>query len=682
MTRWIHQLCGVLALLGLCIGPLWGQDTGKLEGFISGKSGGEPLVGANVQIVNTELGAATDEDGYYSISGVPAGEYQIEVSFVGYQSTVQPVTVTAGKTVRFDIVLTSQPLKLSEVRVLAIRERADSPVSSNIVTPEEIEESRHASAYDLFRNTAGVYVMSARSIGFGLASRPAGRILIRGLGRRSGGELTIRGIQILVDGIPDFSQTHGHPFPDVHAVDNIERIEVIKGPSSVRHGNAMAGAIIMTTKTPDLGTSYLLKGSGGSFGTTENVARLGYGAAEGYAQVSANFRHTDGHRAEPDKLTAYNGSVKLGYNLAPNFQVDANGMWGHFEWENPGPGGERGGETDWIMGNTDFTYGFMRHNASLKVWGVDGKAMFASGLQEPVTSFGTKAKVDLRYAEKSQVTLGIDWMNYDIARNEVSQGAFNEIGPYVFVHHAFSPRVLGEAGVRYTHNEQFGNEISPEIGLLYRPTIRTGLRARAAHGFRTPNAFETTFGSNANPDLDAAEMWQYEVGFNQIIADRVTVDIVGFLQEGNNLIRSEPDPNAPGGSRLANTGQFSHRGIETALSIHATNELAINLTTTNLDLEDDTALAPHNIYSFGIAFTPGKWTVNVDGRWITELYNRDNKQDKLNDFVVVDAQVSYRINSAVRLFVAADNLFDEEYELVKNFPMPGLGVYGGFSLSR
>lgn len=682
MNRWLSLLFGVCVLLALGSGSLWAQNYGKIEGIITSKASGEPLVGANIQILNTELGAATDEDGYFSINNVPPGEYQVEVSFVGYKGTMRPVTVAAGKTVRLDFVLTSQPLKLSEVMVSAIRERADSPVSSNIVTPEEIEASRHASAYDLFRNTPGVYVMSAKSIGFGLASRPAGRILIRGLGRRAGGDLTIRGIQILVDGIPDFSQTHGHPFPDVHAVDNIERIEVIKGPSSVRHGNAMAGAIIMTTKTPDLGTGYLLKSSGGSFGTTENVARLGYGSAEGYAQVSGNFRHTNGHRAEPDKLTAYNGSVKLGYELAPNVKVDANGLIGHFEWENPGPGGERGGETDWMMGNVDFDYGFSRHNASLKVWGVDGKVTFASGLEEPVTSFGTKAKVNVRYANKSELTLGFDWMNYDIARNDVSQGAFNEVAPYVFVHHVFSPKVLGEAGVRFTHNEQFGEDVSPEFGLLYRPTIRTGLRARVAHGFRTPNAFETTFGSNANPDLDAAEMWQYEVGFNQIIADRVTVDIVGFLQEGDNMIRSEPDPTAPGGSRLANTGQFSHRGIETALSVHATNDLAFNITTTNLDLEDDTALAPHNIYSFGLAFTPGKWTVNVDGRWITGLYNRDHKQDKLDDFVVMDAQVSYRINPAVRLFVAADNLFDEEYELVKNFPMPGLGVYGGFSLSR
>lgn len=675
----ITLLLSGIMLLSL---PLMSQNNGNIEGVIRDKAKNQPLSGANVQILGTEFGAAADEDGYYIIRNIPSGSYEIEVTFVGFDVSKQTISIRAGKTIQGNFTLNARPLSMNQILVSAVRDRAESPVSSNTITEEEINESRHANAYDAFRGTPGVHVMQGHSTGFGLASRAAGRILIRGLGRSSGGDLTVRGIQILVDGVPDFSQTHGHPFPDVHALDNIERIEVVKGPSSVRHGNAMSGAIIMTTKKPTEGLGYMLKSSGGSFGTTENIGRLGYGGQQGFIQASGNLRHTDGHRDGPDKLTAYNGSVKAGFQLSPNFSIDANGMIGHFDWENPGPGGQAGGETDWRIGDVNLNYDFNRNQASVKLWGVDGDVLFANGLDEPVTSYGAKAKVDLRYAKGSEVTLGFDWMNYDIARNEVSQGQVNEIAPYAIASHRFSEKFRGEAGVRFTDNEQFGTVLSPEVGILIRPVAETALRARAAHGFRTPNAFETTFSGNANPDLEAANMWQYEVGINQAFGPRITIDVTGFIQAGDNMIRSEPDPNAPSGSRLANTGKFNHRGIETAISVVANDNLAFNASTTNLDLEDDTALAPHHVYTIGLAFTPGELTFAADGRMITDLYNQDGKMDKLNDFFVLDLQTSYRINNLVRLLIAAENVLDRQYEIVKGFPMPGFGIYGGFSLQR
>ena len=659
------------------------QNNGKIEGVITDVAKDQALTGANVQIVGSQLGAATDEDGYYLIPNVPAGDYQVEFTFLGYETIQKSVTVEAGQSVQMNIALKSLPLSLDEILVISVREKADSPVSTDVITEEEIEASRHAGAYDVFKHEQGVFVVKSHAIGTGLASKTAGRIMIRGLGRRSGGDLTIRGIQVLVDGIPDFSQTHGHPFPDVHALDNIESIEIVKGPSSVRHGNAMSGAIIMTTKTPGPGTSYFLRGTGGSFGTTENVARVGYGSDKGYAQISGNLRHTEGHRDNlPDALTAYNGSAKLGYKLSPKVMASFNGMVGHFNWDNPGPAFTTGGETDWKMGDLNFNYSSERNNASLKLWGVDGDVTFNNGTTEPNTSFGAKSKIDLGFAGGNKVTLGFDWMNYEVGRNDQSTGHFNEVAPYAIIEHHLTNKVFLEGGVRFTHNEQFGDDVSPELGAVYRLSDETAIRARAAHGFRTPNGFETTLNGNANPDLDAADLWQYEVGVNQTIAQRVTVDVVAFLQEGDNMIRKEPDPNSPSGSRLANTGKFSHKGIESALSIRLAENLAFTATTTNLDLEDDTALSPHNFYTGGLAFTPGQVTLSVDARMVTGLYNKDKSQDKLDNFTVLDFQANYKLQQGISLFLSVDNFLDEDYELAKGFPMPGIGVYGGVSLKR
>ena len=665
---------------------VFGQSTGNIEGVVVNKTTHDGLAAANVVVIGTHFGASTKGDGHFLVEKVPPGSYQIKVSFIGYEIGKQSISVQAGETLKVNFALASRPLELDEIRVEAIRDRAEQPMSVDVITETEINDSRHASAYDIFKDTPGVHVMQGHTIGFGLASRPAGRILIRGLGRRAGGNLSIRGIQILVDGIPDFSQTHGHPFPDVHAVDNIEKMEIIKGPATVRYGNAMSGVIVMTTKTPDKGVNYNVKSSAGSFATTENVGRLGYGGDKGFAQVSGNVRHTGGHRKDTDdQLTAFNGSVKAGYDLSENLKISANGLAGRFEWDNPGLTGNPGGETNWAMGDMNLKYTRGQHDASIKLWGLDGTAKFRNGTEEPNTQFGIKSVANLTYVKGGKLTFGFDWINYNVGRetasSDLTQGKLNEVAPYFLVTQKFSPQLLVETGVRFTHNEQFGEDLSPEIGLVYKPQAETSVRGRIAHGFRRPNAFETTFGGNANKDLDAADMWQLEAGVNHTFEGRVTVDITGFLQEGNNMIRSEPDPSSPSGSRLANSGEFSHKGIEAAISLQAAENLSFSATTTNLDLEDDTALAPHNVYTVGMTFTPRKLSFELNGQWVTGLYNNDNRQNKLDNYFVLDFQGSYRISRGFSIFAAVDNLFDERYELVGGFPRPGTSIFAGFRVN-
>lgn len=678
------RMFGLLLLLSVV--PVAAQEGGKVEGTAVDKVTNEALVGANVVVVGTNLGASTSQEGRFSIGSIPPGNHQLRVSFIGYRTEQRSISVQTGETLTLEFALESRPLELDEIRIEAIRERAERPISIDVVSEKEITGSRHAGAYDIFKDTPGVHVMQGHSIGFGLANKGAGRILIRGLGRRAGGDLRVRGIQILVDGMPDFSQMHGHPFPDVHAVDNISKMEIIKGPASVRYGNAMAGAILLTTKTPERGVSYHLKSSAGSYATTENVGRLGYGGEKGFFQISGNARHTDGHRDDADdELTGFNGSVKAGYELSEHFKVSVNGLAGQFEWDNPGPGGLPGGETDWVMADLNLDYSVRQHKASVKVWGVDGTAKFRNGVDEPNTSFGIKSKANIAYAAGGNLILGLDWMNYDISResaaSDVSQGQFNEVAPYLLLTHRFSPRLLVEAGARFTHNEQFGEDISPELGILFKPQPQTALRARVAHGFRTPNAFETTLGGTANPDLDAADLWQVEAGLNHTFANRVTIDVTGFLQEGDNMIVVRPDDASPSGSRFANSGEFSHKGIEAAISIRAAEHLALSATATNLDLEDDTALAPHNVYTFGVTFTPRKFSFELNGQWVTELYNKESKKNKLDNFVVLDFQGSYRVSRVFSIFAAVDNILDEKYELIAGFPRPGTSVFAGISLS-
>ena len=87
--------------------------SGKLSGVVMDASTGDPLIGVNVVIEGTTLGASTDIDGYYVILNVPAGNYNVNFNYIGYRSTtVEGVRVVPDITKRLDINLEETSLDL------------------------------------------------------------------------------------------------------------------------------------------------------------------------------------------------------------------------------------------------------------------------------------------------------------------------------------------------------------------------------------------------------------------------------------------------------------------------------------------------------------------------------------------------------------------------------------------
>ncbi len=98
-------------LIVLCSVNLFAGETGKISGYITDKSTGEPLIGANIIVEGTYLGAAADIDGYYFIINVPPGKYTMKVSFMGHNpTTINEVIVDVDRTTKIDVGLTSESI--------------------------------------------------------------------------------------------------------------------------------------------------------------------------------------------------------------------------------------------------------------------------------------------------------------------------------------------------------------------------------------------------------------------------------------------------------------------------------------------------------------------------------------------------------------------------------------------
>ena len=174
----IVSLAAILFLIAAAIHPVQAQDAGgkaRLYGTVTDKSTGEPVAGANVVLVGTRFGAATDLEGEYEIVNVPPGPYAVIATFVGYREEARTsVSLTPARPVRLNFQLEQTDIRLEDVVVRAplFQKDADEKISSVTVSNEEI------------RRLPGGFedVLRAVSILPGVAQPMAGRndLIVRG----------------------------------------------------------------------------------------------------------------------------------------------------------------------------------------------------------------------------------------------------------------------------------------------------------------------------------------------------------------------------------------------------------------------------------------------------------------------------------------------------------------------
>lgn len=233
------------------------SSTGAIEGRITRADSDAPLDGVNVGLQGTSYGSATDADGRYVITGVPAGTYTLVASSVGYAAKERSVTVTAGTTT-VDLQLVPDRLGLAEVVVSATRARESLrtvPASISVAGPEELE-TQTALTSDL---------------GDVLAQTVPGLAQSTGTLSNYGQTLRGRDLFVLIDGVPQSTPLR-QGLRSLRTINPsaIERVEVVRGASALYGYGATGGTINIVTKRPDDGTVNAFAEVGARF-STENM---------------------------------------------------------------------------------------------------------------------------------------------------------------------------------------------------------------------------------------------------------------------------------------------------------------------------------------------------------------------------------------------------------------------------
>ncbi|MBC7826219.1 MAG: TonB-dependent receptor [Chitinophagaceae bacterium] len=251
-----------IVILSLITIDHFAQGTGAVNGRIV-DTNNEPLASINVLLSGVKGGTFTNENGEFAIRNITPGLYTLEATGIGFSATKQNIQIVAGKTLNFSLQLDVASNTLQEVLVNAgIRKGysatntnntklparlLDLPLSIKVVSRNLIDDRQAFEFKEIVKNVPGVNLSSGSN-----------DIMIRGYQSQGGGA---SGSTQLINGSRNFFTGYTN---DLNLT-NIERIEILKGPSSVLFGaTSPGGSINAITKKPMASDKY---SAGASFGT-------------------------------------------------------------------------------------------------------------------------------------------------------------------------------------------------------------------------------------------------------------------------------------------------------------------------------------------------------------------------------------------------------------------------------
>ena len=225
----ISAIASLLCLLLILFsGLVIAGTTGKISGKVIDAENGEPLIGANVLILGTTLGAATDFEGNYFIINIPPGRYEVKASIIGYSSlSIQNVKVSVDQTTKLNFELQQEAVEIGDVVILATRPIVQKDLTStqSNISGDDIEMLPLEDVQSVVNLQAGVIDGHFRG----------GRI----------GE-----VQYLIDGVSANDVFTGEPSLDAD-INSIQEVQVLTGTFNAEYGDALSGVVNQVTKIPD-----------------------------------------------------------------------------------------------------------------------------------------------------------------------------------------------------------------------------------------------------------------------------------------------------------------------------------------------------------------------------------------------------------------------------------------------
>lgn len=596
---------------------------------------------------------------------------------------------------------TASPTEMEAEPIVVTATRLDipldqSPASVSVISSEDIEQKQIQRVSDALREVPGLSVVQTGTAGQ-LTS-----VFMRGLPSED--------MQVLLDGIPINQGLSGAMNFADFTTDDIDRIEVVRGPQSTIYGpRALAGVIQIFTKQGAGTPGAMVAAEGGSYDTFREWGQsdgkiddfdYSIGASRldtDNARPNNNYRNT---AAIADVGWSPNAQLLIGslftYSVSdtgnPNTIFDPRPIdhflterWligPHIDWR----------PTDWWDHKFIFSYD---HERQINDPNQDG---FVGPTRALFERTQIDYQNDLRPTSWLTLTSGFFYsrVNAGQERPFVSQ-AFGPQPTFIsdhtqelagFVQVTLTPveNLIFVAGGRLDHFNEFGSVWTYRVAGSYKIyKTNTTLHSSVATGFSPPSSQDKIFGNN--PNLDPEKDFGWDIGVRQELwQNRVAVDLTYFHNDLSNVIGFN------GLFQTLNLGAAETQGLEAALRAQPIPNLVFTASYTYLDARKTSSAdisqpegarlprRPRNeVYVSASYLWYKKLRTVVEAKFVNarEELNFGGPNFDIEDYSFVNIAAEYDVTPHFSVFGRVDNLTNEHYSEVFGFPALGRAAFGG-----
>lgn len=684
-------------------------QTASIKGkVISDKA--QPVIGANLIITGTSFGDASDIKGNFEIKNIPFGVYDLEVSCIGYGKRILRNIKVDPSIKPLTVVLKETTYETEQVIVSASKyeqKLEDLTASTTIIKPDYINRKNFISFDEMLRYIPGVQVNLEQ-------------VSIRGSSGYSKGV----GARVLVaiNGIPLYAGDNGDVVWELIPLSDIERVEVIKGPSSSLYGSSAIGGVIniITKSKVQTPVTYVKTYMGAYDKTThdswnwDNKYRTFYGAEVTHSGSVDNLGYTLSLKKfdnmsyrQNDYYKRYLGHIKLNYNFTPeNYLL----FFSNYLYSNRGnflywkdsrnalvPKDEDNG--NYVLSNRIFNGLIYHHHFNEKLSGEIKGSYYRThfdGYGLEVTSstanlFRGEFLSNYIASDNFVLTTGLEASYADVTSNIFKNPEFLGTGTYFQAEFKGIERIIATIGLRYDFIKidtlTGKHAITPRLGLNYKLSDDLILRGSIGTGFRAPTpaeVFTSTavgggVGIKENPNLTSETSLSFEIGGQYKYSSNLNLDVAFFQTEYNNFI--EPNLTKEGDIQFINLTKARIQGVETIAEwFLIPDELKITIGYNYLwarDIEKNRSMKyrPRNSVYTQIRYSPGQFDFGIDFRHWSRIEEIDNQLvepplalvvdgDKRVPVYVTDITAGYNFllwNIPAKVYLNAKNIFNYYY---------------------
>ncbi len=600
------------------------------------------------------------------------------------------------------IVRAEEPeVKLNQVVVTATKTERNPQDVTQSVTVITNEDIRKTGATDVA--TAIQDVVSVHISGYGTPGSVES-LKIRGASSAQ--------ILVLVNGIRMNSSRDGGfdlSFIPV-SVEDIERIEIVRGPASALYGSdAVGGVINIITKKPSANQS-TTKGAIGSHGYDDIFLNNSGRQKQWYYSFSGERETANGYRVNSDLYQwIYGGSVGYDFSKTSSIELSAN----YLENEVGSPGSTIFGATPHARQqerNAVFGAAYsgkLAPSLDLKLSGYrkqDNLSFKDPDTIDPITllpaptnnryetrSDGGEAQISWLVTSWDQLTAGYEMRRDSLDSFDAQNGSASHAASlkayYLQDEISIGEPLIVVVGGRHDDHSVFGEKFSPKASARYYiKGTETILRASYGKSFRAPTFNDLYFNTSwavGNPNLRPESAKEYEAGIEQKVGKDVVLKLTGFDRRVKNLIQWDWSVFP---MQVGNIGRARIRGLETEASYRLSEVISIAASYTYTNPVDEVTgqkiyyIVPQSQTKGIITLFPEKGLyVTAEGR-AAENYVKAG--ERVWRYSVMDAKIAKKIGKGLHgeVFFAMNNVFDRQYETVQGYPMPPREIRGGVSV--